>query len=61
MSTDDFLNENQKEIDNFFAQDNNQSTYVGQHINHTIDEPLGRFSNAPSGLEHQVQKPSDEQ
>ncbi len=79
MSTDDFLNENQKEIDDFFAQDNNQTTYawgqqevgiqnqmksddshIGQHINHTIDEPLGRFSNAPSGLEHQVQKPSDE-
>ena len=103
-STTDFLEQNQKEIDDFFAQDNHQNTYtwgqpdygvqnqgqsqmynqtqnqgqgqmynqtqnqlsgegedshIGQNINHTIDEPLGRFSNAPSGLEHSVKSPED--
>ena len=101
-STTDFLEQNQKEIDDFFAQDNHQSTYtwgqpdygvqnqgqsqmynqtqnqgqgqmynqtqnqvsgedshIGQNINHTIDEPLGRFSNAPSGLEHSVKSSED--
>ena len=113
-ATTDFLEQNQKEIDDFFAQDNHQSTYtwgqpdygvqnqgqsqmynqtqnqgqgqvynqtqnqgqgqmynqtqnqvsgedshIGQNINHTIDEPLGRFSNAPSGLEHSVKSSED--
>lgn len=79
----DFLEQNQKEIDQFFAQDNTQTTYtwgqpyngaqnstqdqvpngeshVGQNINHTIDEPLGKFSQAPSGLEHSVKMPEDD-
>ncbi len=99
-ATTDFLEQNQKEIDDFFAQDNSQTTYtwgqpdygvqnqgqsqmynqtqyqgqmynqtenqvsgedshIGQNINHTIDEPLGRFSNAPSGLEHSVKSSED--
>ena len=57
----DFLEQNQKEIDRFFAQDqvSDDESHIGQNINHTIDEPLGRFSNAPSGLEHSV-KPSED-
>ena len=58
LNTTDFLEQNQKEIDDFFEQDDN--SYVGQNINHTIDEPLGRFSQAPSGLEHQIKKPEDD-
>ena len=33
---------------------------IGQNFSHTIDEPLGRFSQAPSGLEHPVGKDDSE-
>lgn len=41
-------------------QPQDTDSYVGQNVNHTVDEPLGRFSQAPSGLEHQVHLPSDD-
>lgn len=36
------------------------ASYTGQNFNQTVDEPLGRFSQAPSGLENQINLPVDE-
>lgn len=62
----------EKTVDQFFREpeeqvsqeekteaDKNQAS-VGQNFSRTIDEPLGRFSQAPSGLEHPINPDSKE-
>ena len=52
--------DNRQQDDSLHNGQQSTDSYVGQNINHTVDEPLGRFSQAPSGLEHQVHLPSDD-
>ena len=52
--------DNRQQDDSLHSEQQSTDSYVGQNINHTVDEPLGRFSQAPSGLEHQVHLPSDD-
>ncbi|MDE6608153.1 MAG: AAA family ATPase, partial [Lachnospiraceae bacterium] len=67
-----FYQQYTKTVDQFFGESKEQAVQggkpeadknqdpVGQNFNRTVDEPLGRFSQAPSGLEHPINPDSKE-